>query len=98
MCIARFLPKFRPEYVVVNLDDGWDAEQAKPKVRVSGKLLDFSSWLMAWDAYRIACAVTGQLPFSDACQHKLIVQQIAMEAQAEQRHAPLAVLYDQHMR
>lgn len=58
------------------------------------KRCDPLSWLTAWDAYALAAAALGQLPFDAAMRHKACVSEIFLTAAAEGRQQMLGTLYD----
>ena len=56
-CLQRFVPVFCPELVKVTLD----VEANEKMDRTAKKRLDPTVWLLAWDAYALAAAATGQV-------------------------------------
>ena len=55
--MQRFVPVFCPELVKVTLD----VEANEKMDRTAKKRLDPTVWLLAWDAYALAAAATGQV-------------------------------------
>ena len=94
VCLWRFLPAFCNEHVPVKLvsdDDGRKLPPAK-----YGQL-SFSTWLLAWDQYMLAAAMTEQMSIQAAMTHKLVVAKVAQQASPEQGEN-LAVVYDMLVR
>jgi hypothetical protein len=56
--------------------------------------LDVLRWSIAFDRFAIALAVTGQLSYGKAMEHKALCQRVALEANEGRRHS-LGVIYDE---
>lgn len=96
--LRKFLPKYCPEFTPVVLDDNGAVDHSATSRGPAKRVLEYSTWQMSWDTHALALAVAGQLGFSDAMKHKLVIQQLAIEAAAEDRRPIMAVLYDGHVR
>eukprot|EP00973_Karenia_brevis_P027297 3763641-Karenia_brevis.AAC.1 len=108
--LKKFLPAFCPDYKVVcteddsantglgkltRLLDGDAKEETQAKDKKKDLKLSLPFWMLAWDSYAIAAAILGQLTYSAAVKHKLVVAEIATEAVAEGRRPILGVIYDE---
>ena len=60
--------------------------------------LDLAAWLVAWDRYSLAAAMTGQLSFASAQLHKDVVVKLACRACRQKRSTLVGVMYDNLVR
>ena len=71
----KFLASFCTACLPVLLDEDvappGQVQQVRAKSKLS-KLIDFTSWLIAWDRAAIAAAMTDMIPFSVSMRYKLV--------------------------
>ena len=73
--LRKFLASFCKACLPVVLDDDLAApslvKEALAKAKTS-KLLDFASWLIAWDRFAIAAAILEMIPYAVSMRYKLV--------------------------
>ena len=107
------LKKFLPAWVLTegaadaeSDDDGEPtSETAKQLAKELGMrtkrpkgTLPLTQWVMAFDAYALGAAVTGQWPLECSFTHKMLVLKLAAESKKENRQPQVAVIYDELVR
>ena len=111
---VRFLPPACQDYIAVWLDDdGAPVQSSRKGTRRCAALLrscvslgvlaclprlDFCWWLLAWDRYALAAAITKQMTYQQAMEHKQLIVSIATDAILEDRSPQEAVAYDELVR